>query len=157
VYHPRGLVKLAMNVVWWFMLLVCTAATIAAVREIINGWTNFEVRRRRGSPATVGEGWVRARMHPFQTVADLRRLTSRQNADSAAERHHLTIPQAYELNLPSCMVNGTCSHCLKLTSNTSRSGLAFCLLMPALSLLLTYQDICCTNVVQSLVETVLSL
>lgn len=44
VFHPRGLYKLnVMNVVWWFMLLVCTAATIAAVREIINGWTDFKV------------------------------------------------------------------------------------------------------------------
>ncbi|KAI7839731.1 hypothetical protein COHA_006535 [Chlorella ohadii] len=43
VYKPGGGVKWAMLIVGFVMFVVCGAATVAAVRDIILGWTNFKI------------------------------------------------------------------------------------------------------------------
>lgn len=49
VYRPGGLVKWVLLVTCIFMFLVCAAATVAAMRGIINNWTHYQVRRSAGA------------------------------------------------------------------------------------------------------------
>ncbi|EFN59501.1 hypothetical protein CHLNCDRAFT_138133 [Chlorella variabilis] len=43
VYRPGGLVKWVLLVTCIFMFLVCAAATVAAMRGIINNWTHYQI------------------------------------------------------------------------------------------------------------------